>query len=141
MSFDPLVQAAVEMFGVGYARANKMLGQPYASNLFLEPSMQVKDIAIAVDVLLSDESKWAKGTMARKANGQGTTSLEDDAVCFCLMGAEFKVTQGASIALCLRLKEHLKLHKDKSITTWNDAPERTFKEVKDALRSFIDGQA
>ena len=66
--------------------------------------------------LLSDETKWLKGDYS--ANGR-----------YCLRGAInacYAVGSNEKYAVMMRVRQML----DDSITNWNDAPERTFSDVR-----------
>lgn len=83
--------------------------------------------------LLTDESKWIKHNTALTAVGSSCAPTDPDAVKWCLYGAFLK---------CYRSwYEHLTIErtlidainstsKSIRISNWNDAPERTFAEVK-----------
>lgn len=80
--------------------------------------MKVQDI-------LTDESKWTQGRDARDANGNEILPLADEAVCWCLGGALVKAGIFQLIGNLL-----FKPLNGQSIWLWNDAPERTFAEVR-----------
>lgn len=44
--------------------------------------------------VLADPKNWTKGEFARDAKGNGTTSMNKGAVCFCLMGAVSRAAYG-----------------------------------------------
>jgi hypothetical protein len=78
--------------------------------------------------LLSDESKWTKGSVARDFEGHFLLNPLDGRACsWCLVGALcycYSVfDNGPSIKVIDRLGV-------RSLSKWNDAPERTFAEVK-----------
>lgn len=70
--------------------------------------------------LLTDPSKWCQGAMARDINGFGCLSDDPVAAKWCLAGAANKV------GVCLSL----------DIITWNDAPGRTFAEVRELIEKL-----
>lgn len=87
-----------------------------------------------VKELLSSPEKWTQGTYARDAlGGRPVPPLDEDAVCFCLIGAVRKcypiisdqcpVLAKITLELCTNLKMAV-------ITDWNDYPDRTFEQVK-----------
>jgi hypothetical protein len=54
---------------------------------------QLLDDLRAVDVLLSDETKWTSGTVARNAQGSPCTATDLEAVRWCILGAIERVCQ------------------------------------------------
>lgn len=79
--------------------------------------MKIKD-------LLTDESKWTKNTFAR--NEEGSPTILQQGTCWCLLGGvRFCYLDGQETETKIRDK----LNVD-SIALWNDAPERTFSDVK-----------
>lgn len=85
--------------------------------------------------LLSDESRWTKGVIARKANGSPTIVRDKKATCFCSIGAIYKVSNNLHIVHTTEL-----LHKvvGDSISYFNDAPERKHSEVLEAFDKAIE---
>ena len=84
--------------------------------------------------LLTDESKWCKGQLAKRDGGYVVVPDHIDATAFCLMGAAFRCYRGAGTYYTV-----LNVLNDgiaslggsrMDVTFWNDAPERTFAEVK-----------
>ncbi len=78
--------------------------------------------------LLSDESKWTKGVTARDKDGNICNSKDPNAVCWCLFGAVWKADNADSADKAIR-----RVIPDEfggSIVMWNDAPERTFADIK-----------
>ena len=82
--------------------------------------------------LLSDPSKWTRGTYARNASGQRCPPKSAEAVCFCAVGAIDRVYSAHSNAEN-RLDEAVRELGYDSIVYWNDTPKRTFAEVRDLL--------
>jgi len=84
--------------------------------------------------LLSSPEKWTQGVIARDATGFGCDATDDDAVCWCLTGALVKC-YGPMKAFSMvglfypRIPANGGSHSD-DIGIWNDAPERTYPEVK-----------
>ena len=85
---------------------------------------------------LSDESKWTKGYYAKDDKGRHILETHPDAVCWCAEGAINFVygTDGAlrSEAIC-KLEKVIPVQDGNWLARWNDAPERTFAEVRDLL--------
>ena len=76
--------------------------------------------------LLSDESKWIRGILARNYAHVECTPKDPNATQWCLAGA---------VARCYPTEEHEPLIERIEIavgwiTFWNDNPNRTFAEVK-----------
>lgn len=81
--------------------------------------------------LLTDESKWCKGSNARDSCGNSVSSDSPSAVCFCLRGSIYKAYDDEiSWDRCF---QSLAGRVGKCFENWNDAPERTFAEVKAVL--------
>ncbi len=83
--------------------------------------------------LLTDESKWTKGVNARDSSGNPISCLSDKATCFCLVGATFKCNGDESPDKVYKVMDKISDEIKFSISEWNDAPERTFQEVKDLV--------
>ena len=92
--------------------------------------------------LLSDESKWTKDTYARDKDGEPVfPSTDSSAVCFCAQGALCRVYGWLEIEELPKFKALREAVISMGfgdpginpITEWNDAPERTFAEVRDLL--------
>jgi hypothetical protein len=80
-----------------------------------------------VGKLLSDESKWTKGAYARDKDGvEGTKSFKA-AVCWCLSGAIIHCYRLDASRFLGVIQRRLNVA---FIADWNDAPERTFAEVR-----------
>lgn len=93
--------------------------------------MKIKD-------LLTDESKWCQGAYAKDIHGNFVRAVSPDAVAWCLRGASWK---------CYAPKSRLEFDNSKfvevdnmlwkavfalgytSITSYNDAPGRKFKDI------------
>jgi hypothetical protein len=80
--------------------------------------------------LLSDESKWTKGTMARNESGIAISTTNGEACCFCLWGA-MVWCYGLDLSEYSRVKKQIQVELGlDTIGQWNDQPERTFEEVQ-----------
>jgi hypothetical protein len=90
----------------------------------------------ALDALLSDESKWTKYTVAEDASGDDCEAYSSRAVCWCLEGAAVHVTVSnwsefpKSEALREALRDTMGVS---NLADWNDAPERTFADIKSLI--------
>ena len=82
--------------------------------------------------LLKDRKNWTQGFMARRADGIAVGTSDDNAVCWCLIGALYK---------CYRVEE-VEKHKILlmreltvlSLTNWNDHPKRKHSEIVAVLK-------
>lgn len=106
----------------------------------------IRDVLLAVDQKLSDESKWTKGWYAKDKDGMKCWEKSPDAVCHCLIGAIVAVTtvavKGPAIASDIGSKTIKFLHvlspyTNKTLHEWNDAPERTFQDVKNLIAKAL----
>lgn len=83
-----------------------------------------------VKELLSDESKWTKETYARSSDGKPTAWFNQDAQCWCLLGAINLCYGGNSLDKLGMIRYALGLEFLSNAVDWNDHPNRTFSEVK-----------
>jgi hypothetical protein len=86
---------------------------------------------VKVHELLSDESKWTTGAPTRDAQGRNPIQAgRGDAVRWCLLGAVWScygIWGEQAKQIEQKIRDHLGIV---SIAGWNDAPERTFAEVR-----------
>lgn len=85
--------------------------------------------------LLTEKSKWTKGTEARRKSGHAVVLDSPKAVKWCLLGAikycypdwedRWEIMKKVYSALELELSD--------SITDWNDKKSRIFKEVRSLI--------
>jgi len=81
--------------------------------------------------LLSDESKWTKGVVARDKLGIALGPRNEKAVCWCLLGAAVRCYDYSPQYSEVIWKIRKALGLVKPLTSeWNDDPARTFAEVK-----------
>lgn len=73
----------------------------------------VKQALIQVRDLVSDPTRWTKGTFARDADGHSVSSVSDTAVCYCVSGAAYKITRGSDVFLAV-------MNRLLAATTWHD---------------------
>ncbi len=102
---------------------------------------------MTIKELLSNESKWTKGVYARNADGAGVSSNAETAVSWCLLGALNHCYNSGELPKSLREAEtaiyqalltlpdvaaEMQLFGDSmpNPARWNDAPGRTFADVK-----------
>lgn len=77
--------------------------------------------------LLTDSSKWTKGSLAKTETNCYVSPSHTQAVCWCLLGAIFRCYKETELEISAKIFKTLGIN---SITDWNDSPERTFDEVK-----------
>ena len=56
----------------------------------MEPIRRSKEFYRQVRAVLSDESKWVQGTLAKDSQGRACLTDSPDACCWCLIGACLK---------------------------------------------------
>lgn len=87
--------------------------------------------------LLSSPEKWTKRAFARSENNIRVHSLSERAVCWCLMGGIVKCyNDPIEKQLVINKVCAVIFPKANSIAEWNDASERTFKEVKQLVEEL-----
>lgn len=100
--------------------------------------MKTSEVLLAARELIATPEKWTKGEFARAADGRKAHSLDEEAVCWCLVGALTNVIStrpgGADLAAEARqrLREAI-VNIDVPVYAWNDRAERTHAEVIEAL--------
>ena len=76
---------------------------------------------------------WTQRFCAKDANGNSCSSTDQNAVCWCPLGAIFAAYPGIEqISVVDKLQGHL----DSGIMQWNDTPGRTKEEVIAALEAI-----
>lgn len=80
------------------------------------------------DEVLTSEERWTKDENARDAAGNKVYPRDQEAVCWCLNGAFIAIR--ASTWLALDVFDPLT---GGDFLAWNDAPERTFADVRQLL--------
>ncbi len=80
--------------------------------------------------LLDSEEKWCKGSNAKDENGIAVIPESPRAIKWCLVGAVYKTRPFDTVWEDI---EKLRAHLGLVISDYNDAPERTFAEVRAAL--------
>lgn len=94
----------------------------------------------AMDALFSSPKKWRQGYYAYDAIGRMVEPRDNHACGWCLMGAAFRVLGARKTADHVATQTNRALHKAgaiPSVPVWQDAPERTFADVKDLLARAI----
>lgn len=88
--------------------------------------------------LLSDESRWTKGVVARKENGKAVLPNHPEAYSFCALGVIAKVADvSTGENLYYPAMSILRNVMGQTITFFNDAPERKHSEVLEAFDKAI----
>lgn len=81
--------------------------------------------------LLDGPEKWTKGLSARDASGSMVDVDSPYAVCWCLYGAMQRCYGLGTVAISAAYGKVAALVG--SVVAWNDAPQRTFADVKDTV--------
>jgi len=94
--------------------------------------MKVRDV-------FTTPATWIKGMYARDGEGNGIRPQDPEAKCFCLQGAIRKCYDPAGDFS----KEYMRVRDlvctrlgGSDIPSWNDADERTFKQVKQLVEEL-----
>lgn len=84
--------------------------------------------------LFSRAKNWTKYHSAISANNQVVNVDSRKAVAFCLLGGLVRCyTPGAYQNIVRMIQCHLGIN---SISNWNDAPKRTFKDIKKLIKDL-----
>lgn len=88
--------------------------------------------------LLTDENKWCKESLAFDKNECALDPRDEEAVSFCLDGAVIKCySSNDKWQILGKILKHIHKKKNKiHIHEWNDAPERTFADVKQLVEEL-----
>lgn len=79
-----------------------------------------------VHELLDKPEKWSQGSFARNSDGLAVQVSDSKATCWCVTGAVLLCyAEEYDVNIC-KLQNRL----DTAVMIWNDAPERTFEEVR-----------
>jgi hypothetical protein len=99
-----------------------------------------KILSRAADFFEKHPTRWTKGVYARDKKGRATELHSHTAHCFCLVGrlekesAKLRANRDDLGAARTRVNQTLQLTWKIGLTHWNDAPQRTVKQVVRALR-------
>jgi len=75
----------------------------------------------------NDPSRWTRGANARDINGEMVDVDSNSATCLCLLGASIKCYGWSRwSAIYDKIVDKVGCR----VSAWNDAPERTFEDVK-----------
>jgi hypothetical protein len=81
---------------------------------------------------LLEKGAWTQGTLARSKYGAPIDVVSDNAVCYCMIGALYKVSNNRPPVLIFdAIRSALSI---KDIAMWNDGKNRKQEEVVQALR-------
>ena len=87
---------------------------------------------------LADPKKWTRGTLARRADGSASSWHSDDATCFCVLGAIYKLSMGDATEYLPRLDKVRNVLAKRGlpigIGDFNDDPSTTHKLVLEVLK-------
>lgn len=91
--------------------------------------------------LLEDPNHWTQGTYARNKYGDQAISYSDEATCFCLLGAIYRVYAGSpdkvNNAIGRLSEEFVKMGLPQDCgnwVTWQDERETTHEEVLELVK-------
>jgi len=79
------------------------------------------------ELFSNDSSRWTRGANARDINGAREDVDSNSALCWCLVGASIKCYGRSSWSyICDKIVDKVGCR----VVDWNDAPGRTFEDVK-----------
>jgi hypothetical protein len=91
--------------------------------------------------VLASEANWTKRAFAKDKDGHTCSTYDNGAVQFCLIGAVtrrfMKDGPHRNYDAYHEAEDAIRKFTNKGVTSWNDAPERTFAEVKQVLADAI----
>lgn len=99
--------------------------------------MNTLEQLLAMDALLDSPEKWTQGCAARDAAGNPVSATSSEARCWCLIGAKRRASLWNDFGPNRLFRKLL----GRSVVDWQDAPARTFAEVKDLLARAIAEEA
>ena len=88
-----------------------------------------------VGKLLSDKSKWCKKKLAATKDGESCLIFDEFATQWCLEGAIIKCYV-MDFETQRKINERIRNKIGNDIPNWNDAPERTFEDVKKLVKKL-----
>jgi len=98
---------------------------------------KILSVLVAARKLITPREKWTQRVNARDKFGRYTYPLNADAVCFCAQGAIARIAGGmgnpAKISAMVVLGSVIK----GDVTTFNDAPKRTHRQILAAFDRAI----
>lgn len=89
-----------------------------------------KEYKVKIRELLTDESKWTQFTAARDINGAPVFLDNENAVCWCLIGAVSWCYRSDPKQLNMVMNKLWDELGNGEVVKWNDNFNRTFEEVK-----------
>ena len=106
--------------------------------------MNIKEKLLALDALFDQETKWTKEHFALDRQGGVVTSLDQNAVCWCITGGLQKVCSGDLPYEIIELLDnvlvkfgYLPSSHFAFISSWNDREDTTFVDIKRVIREAI----
>lgn len=99
--------------------------------------MSPREVLIKARALIERPEAWTKGAAARDDGGVPVSFDSERAVCFCGIGATWKVQERKSMAIDESGENLLHRVAGGRFGSWNDAPERTHAEVLEAFDRAI----
>lgn len=91
---------------------------------------------IKLNDFLDSKEKWTKNCLARTAYGNGVLADSQEAVSWCLSGANYKTMANVGAYLNKRLTDFG--WEDHAVTVFNDHDDTTFEHIKLFLGYCID---
>lgn len=83
-----------------------------------------------IQELLSSPEKWTKGLNAKDKQNNCVSPWSENAVCWCIYGAILKCYSESLKTTEEMVEKATYASGWQVLSAWNDAPERTFEEVK-----------
>lgn len=99
----------------------------------------VKSVLLSAADLLEQPGAWTQNMLSATKRGYAIGAMEDNAACWCAMGAIFREARGAGDLTRPAYDALADVIGHGHIPSWNDAPERTQAEVVAALRAAAEG--
>lgn len=97
--------------------------------------MNARQLILAVaDFFAADPTRWTQGAPARTATGMPIYPRNEQAVCFCFMGAAMKLSDGPSGSQLNEIAEIILPSSANTWADWNDAPGQTVQAIIDRCR-------
>ena len=105
---------------------------------------KVTEILVGAREILSDPNRWTREFQARDEQGSPVGWDDDEAVCFCLMGAINRANWGVARydrAPAYEAMDELDKVLDNAIPVFNDRSSTTHEDILKALDAAIERQA
>lgn len=102
--------------------------------------MSTMDALIALKTLLAEPSSWTKGKPARNAEGNRIAPTSDNAVCWCLLGAIYRITYYDHNLFTVICGIMNRLVNSLGLSTYNDDPTTTHADILKLIDTAIEQQ-